>query len=100
MADEKTLKSSYELAMERLRQKDAEAGIDVHPISDAQRAAINEVRTFYEAKIAEAQVLYESKMRATFDSNEQEVLTQEHRRVRERMESERDAKVEKIRAQR
>ena len=30
-------KSSYELAMERLRKKDAEAGIEQKPLTDAQK---------------------------------------------------------------
>jgi hypothetical protein len=98
MADDKTLKSSYELAMERLRQKDAEAGIDRRPITDAQRAAIAEVRSFYQAKIAGVDVLYESKMRSTFNAEEQATLTDGHRRDRERFEAERDAKIAAIRS--
>ena len=41
-------KSAYELAMERLRKKDREAGDDDdRPLSDVQKAAIAEVRQFY-----------------------------------------------------
>jgi hypothetical protein len=99
MSDDNALKSSFELAMERLRRQDAEAGIDHRPVSDAQKTAMAEVRNFYEAKIAEAEVLYQSKMRGTFNPEEQATLTQDYRRDRERLESERDAKIEKIRAQ-
>jgi primosomal protein N'' len=91
------LKSSYELAMERLRKKDAEAGIDERPLSDRQKADIAEVRNFYEAKLAEVDVLHQSKMRAAFDPAERETLAQEFRRERERLTSERDARIEKIR---
>jgi hypothetical protein len=99
MSDDNAMKSSYELAMERLRRKDAEAGIDTRPITDAQKAAIAEVRNFYEAKLAEVDVLHQSKMRTTFDPVEREKIAQEYRGERERLQSERDRKVEKIRQQ-
>ena len=97
MTDEKPLKSSLELAMERLAKKDADAGITSAPITDAQKAAIAEARNFYESKIAELEVLHQSKLNATFDPAEREVLTQQYRREREHLTSERDAKVEKLR---
>ena len=37
-------KSAFELAMERLRQKDTEARIDDRPLTDEQKAAIAEGR--------------------------------------------------------
>jgi len=95
--DEKPLKSALELAMERLRQKDAAAGVESRPLSDEQKAAIAEVRNVYEAKLAEIDVLHGSKLRATFDPAERDVLEQGYRRERERLASERDSKVEKIR---
>jgi hypothetical protein len=99
MAGDNAPKSSYELAMERLRKKDAEAGVHEARVTDAQKAAIAEVRNFYEAKLAEVEVFHHSKMRATFDPAEQETLAQEYRRERERLTSERDTKIEKIRRQ-
>ena len=99
VADDKSLKSSFELAMERLRKQDAEAGIDERQVTDAQKAAIAEVRSFYEAKLAEAEVLHESKMRGSLDLEERDALAQQYRRDRERLTSERDAKIEKIRRQ-
>ncbi len=45
-------KSAYELAMERLRRKDAEEGVERAPVTDAQKAAIAEIRNFYEARLA------------------------------------------------
>jgi hypothetical protein len=99
VADDNSLKSSFELAMERLRKQDAEAGIDARLVTDAQKAAIAEVRNFYEAKLAEAEVLHQSKMRASLDLAERDALAQQYRRDRERLTSERDAKIEKIRRQ-
>jgi hypothetical protein len=86
MADDKPLKSALELAMERLKKKDADAGVESRPLTDAQKAAIAEARNFYESKLAE-----------TFDPTERETLQQEYRRDRERLTSDRDAKIEKIR---
>lgn len=96
MAD-KPMKSSYELAMERLRKQDADAGVTSTPLTDAQKAAIAEVRNFYEAKIAEQRILHEAALRRTFDPGEREVIEAESRRDRERLTTERDAKIEKIR---
>ena len=97
MTDEKPLKSAVELAMERLAKKDADAGVESRPLTDAQKAAIAEARNFYDAKIAEQEVLHQSKMRAAFDPAVRETLETEYRRDRERLVSERDRKIEKIR---
>lgn len=97
MTDEKPLKSSLELAMERLARKDADAGIASAPVTDAQKAAIAEVRNFYEAKIAELEVLHQSTINATFDPAERDVLAQQYRRERDHFSSERDFKIEKLR---
>ena len=37
-------KSAFELAMQRLRQKDKETDVDARPLTDAQKAAIAEAR--------------------------------------------------------
>jgi len=97
MTDEKPLKSAVELAMELLAKKDADAGVESRPLTDAQKAAIAEARNFYDAKIAEQEVLHQSKMRAAFDPAVRETLETEYRRDRERLVSERDHKIEKIR---
>ena len=97
MTDEKPLKSAVELAMERLAKKDADAGVESRPLTDAQKAAIAEARNFYDAKIAEREVLHQSKMRASLDPTVRETLAAEYRRDRERLVSERDHKIETIR---
>jgi hypothetical protein len=97
MTDEKPLKSSLELAMERLAKKDADAGVSSKPVTEAQKAAIAEVRNFYEAKIAELEVLHQSKINTTFDPAERHVLAQQYRRERDHFNSERDFKIEKLR---
>jgi len=97
MSDDKPMKSSYELAMERLRQKDKDAGIESRPVTDAQKAAIAEIRNFYEAKLAEQEVLHHSSLRKTLDPEARAALEADYRRDRERLASERDAKIEKVR---
>jgi len=91
------LKSAYELAMERLKKKDADEGVEARPLTDAQKGSIAEIRNFYEAKLAEAEVLHQSTLRATWDPAQRDTLEQEYRRDRERLTSERDSKIEKIR---
>jgi hypothetical protein len=97
MPDDTGPKSSYELAMERLKKKDADAGIEAVSLTGDQKAAIAEARNFYDAKIAEQEVLYQSKMRGSLDPTEREELTAMYRRDRERLTSDRDAKIEKLR---
>lgn len=83
--------------MDRLRQKDEDSGAAQQPLKDEQRSAIAEIRNFYQAKIAEQEVLLQSQLRRTFDQAEREAIEAELRRQRERLASERDAKIEKIR---
>ena len=60
-------KSALDLVLERLRKKDAEAGITEKPLSDAQRTAIAEARSVYEARVAERRIMHQSAARSTFD---------------------------------
>ena len=92
------LKSAYELAMERFKKKDAEAGVEHKPLTDAQKATIADIRSFYQAKLAELEILHQGKLRTIFDPAERESREDEYRRERERLANERDAKIEKARA--
>ena len=87
-------KSAYELAMERLRKQDEEAGVERQVVTATQKAAVAEVRNFYEAKLAEVDVSYQGRLRSVFDPEQRAVLEQEYRRDRERLTSERDRKVQ------
>jgi len=97
MSQHDGLKSAYELAMERFRKKDADAGVQHKPLTEAQRANIAEIRSFYQAKIAELEILHQGKLRGLMDPAERELLDEAYRRERERLANERDAKVEKAR---
>jgi len=83
--------------MERLRRKDEEAGITTRTLSDEQKAAIAEVRNYYEAKIAEQQVLHESRLKNLLDPSAREAVEAQWRVERERFVEERDRKIDKIR---
>ncbi len=90
-------KSAFELAMERLRKKDEEEGVVHQPISDSQKAAIAEARNIYEARVAELEVMHRSALMRTPDPAARAELEAGYRRDRERLATERDAKVERIR---
>jgi hypothetical protein len=99
MADDGAPKSAVELAMERLRKQDADGGVTAERLTGEQKAAIAEVRSLYNSKIAEQEILQQSAMRhlLSADPAEIEEVGRRFRRERERLASERDAKVEKIR---
>jgi hypothetical protein len=97
MAEEGAPKTAYELAMERLRKKDREDGVEERPVTDAQRAAVAEVRSLYDSKLAEREILHKSKMSGTHDVDARRVLDEEYHRDRERLTSERDRKIEDAR---
>jgi hypothetical protein len=99
MADDGAPKSSLELAMERLRKKDAAEGVTALPMTDLQKSAIAEVRSLYDSKIAEQEILQQSAMKQLLrvDPAEREEVDRRFRRERERLASERDAKIEEIR---
>jgi len=90
-------KSALDLVMERLRKKDAEAGVVEQTLTDAQRAAIAEARSVYEARVAERKIMHSSAVRTTFEPAERQAQDDALRRDLERFESERESKVKKIR---
>jgi hypothetical protein len=96
MADDRP-KSALELAMERLRQKDKEAGVEERPLTDAQKAALAEVRQVYEAKVAEREILHQAARRAAKSHGEIEQLNENLRRDKERLATDRERKTAEIR---
>jgi hypothetical protein len=90
-------KSALELVMERLRKKDAEAGVEEKPLTDAQRSAIAEARSVHEARVAERKILYQSAIAGVVDPAERAEREGELRRDLERFEYDRDAKIKRVR---
>jgi hypothetical protein len=90
-------KSALELAMERLRKKDAETGVVEQKLTDAQKAAIAEARSVYEARVAERQILHREKQLRTYEPSDIAKMEEEYRRDMDRFAHDRDAKIRKIR---
>ena len=90
-------KSAYELAMEKLRKRDADAGIEEKPLPDEQRQAIAEARSLHDARVAERRILHQSAITATLDPVEIEAREAEFRRDLERLAYDRDARIKQVR---
>jgi rRNA maturation endonuclease Nob1 len=90
-------KSAIELVMERLRKKDADAGIQEQTLTDEQKAAIAEARSVYEARVAERQILHRANILAARSGEERAKQEEEYRRDLDRFASDRDAKIRRIR---
>jgi hypothetical protein len=97
MSKDDAPKSAYELAMERLRKKDREEGVEERALTPAQREAIAEARKVAEARLAEREILHGSKMRGVLEPEAREALELEYRRDRERIVSDRDHKIDDVR---
>lgn len=91
-------KSAFELAMEKLKKKDVEEGVETQVLSEAQRTAIAEAKNVYEARVAERRIMHQSAVLAVFDPAELAERDSELRRDLERFASDRDAKIKKIRS--
>ena len=90
-------KSAYELAMARLRRKDAETGAAETALSDAQKAEIAEVRQLYAARRAQAEIMHQASLASAFDVEGLARLNEEFRRDTDRLQRELDEKVAAIR---
>ena len=91
-------KSALELAMERLKKTDAEQGVSERVLSDDQKNEIAEIRKTYGAKLAQEEILFKSKAQGLLDQESRQALQDNYRRDVERLNHERDRKIEKIRA--
>ena len=90
-------KSAYELAMERLKKKDADEGVSERPVTDDQKNEIAEIRKTYGAKLAQEEIIFKSKMQEYLDREARQTLEDNYRRDVDRLTHERDRKIEKIR---
>ena len=90
-------KSALEIAMARLRQKDAERGEQAAPLTDDQKARIAEVRQAGQAKLAQEDILYQASLAKTWDPEARAKLEAEHRTDVQRINDEAERKIEKIR---
>lgn len=84
--------------MARLKQKDVDAGVVDKPLTDTQKNEIAEVRKTYSAKLAQEEILYKSKLPGVLEHEQRQTIDDHYRRDVERLNHERDRKIEKIRA--
>jgi aminoglycoside phosphotransferase len=92
-------KTAYELILERLKKKDHDEGVEERPVSDDQRARIAELRNVAKAKLAEREIFFNQARRQAADPEALAALEEEYRRDRERIQSERDRKIEQVRGE-
>jgi len=92
-------KSSYEIAMEKLKAKDAAAGQSPgRKLTGAEKEQIAGIRSFYESKLAEREILFKSeRAKVAHDPDKLKELEEGYRTDRRRFESERDTKIGRIR---
>jgi hypothetical protein len=95
MSDDRP-RTAYEIAMERLRQK--EGGALQQSLTDAQKAAIAEARQVYQARVAEREILHQDALRKAASREEVDQLNEALRRDVERLATDRDAKIAQIRS--
>ena len=93
----KGMKSAYELALERLEQR----GIDrprQEALSDSEREQVAEIRRRAEAKVAELEILHKDRLAKIADSSQRKEEQEDFERERQRIEADRDRKIETIRS--
>ncbi len=94
---EKSPKSAYELALDKLRQRDTERGETAPtPLTDDQKKRIAEIRRRHTARVAEREILFRSERETLLHDPEAETKlpqfeddnARERRRMEEQVETE------------
>ena len=101
MTEDDAPKSSFELAMARLKKKDAESGESIRELSAAQKEEIAEIRRVYDAKLAEVDIMKKPKLPPGLPEELREqvdLLNEQYMRERDILSAERDAKIEAVRS--
>jgi len=99
MSKDAPLKSSYELALERLRARDREQGVDEsRPLTAEQKETIAELRSRARAKLAEIEILHRKERAAVLADPDKLAELEEHYRVdRSRIESSLESSIGRVR---
>lgn len=100
--DDAPLKSAYEIAMERLRAEDREAGIeDSKPLTAAQKDEIARLRQEAKAKLAELEIMRRDNLQGAAGDPEKIAEVEEHFRIdRGRVESSLEEAIAEVKSQR
>jgi len=91
------MKSSYELAMERLAQSDPAAG---KTLTSEQKTRLAEIDRVYKGKTAEREIFLQERLeaaRAADKADDVEKIKQQLTHERARLEEEREAEKDKVR---
>jgi hypothetical protein len=91
------MKSAYELAMERLRASDPDAGV---PLTPEQKARLAEIDRVYQGKTAEREIFLKKQLDdllAAGNREEAEKVRQQLAGEKVRLEEEKEAEKEKVR---
>jgi hypothetical protein len=98
MSDDTPLKSAYDLAMERLRAQDREAGVeDSKPLSKKQKEAIAELRRKARARLAELEILHRKDLATAADPEKLTELEERYETDRRRVASSLESGVARVR---
>jgi hypothetical protein len=89
-------KSSFELAMERLRAADP-AETKQKPLSSTQKEQIAEARRVAAARLAECEIFFKDALKRTSDPAEREKAEGEYQIDRQRINDDRDRAIDAIR---
>lgn len=90
-------KTAFELAMERLKAEDREAGTKETPLSPKQKNAIGEARRIATARLAEREILFKDAMKKTADPEARAAAESEYQIDRQRIHDDCERAVEEIR---
>jgi hypothetical protein len=98
MPEDESLKSSYELAMERLKAQDREAGIEEErPLTAKQKEEIARIRQEAKAKLAEMEILHRDALAAGGgDPEEIRKVEESYRADRDRVESRMESAIARV----
>ncbi len=101
MADEPKLKSAYELALERLKERDrAEGVVPTKALTAAQKREIAELRRKATAKLAELEILHRDRRAEAISAGDAEALVkvEEHHAIdRRRVQDDLESGIAKVR---
>jgi len=97
---DESLKSAFELAMERLKAQDRENGIEEErPLSDEQKQEIARVRQEAKAKLAEMEILHtDALMAAGGDPEKIQKVEESYRADRGRVESRMESAIARVKS--
>ncbi|HEY0781130.1 MAG TPA: hypothetical protein VGE98_01645 [Thermoanaerobaculia bacterium] len=90
------MKSAYELALERMEKQGIERPRE-ESLSDEEREQASAFRKQAEAKLAEVEILHRDRLKGIYDPAKRQEEEDDYVRERQRIEAERDRKIEKLR---